>query len=408
MNRYVVALIATLLLPCLQSYAQNSWTQKNWNASASGRTYPVSFEINGIVYFGTGYNTSSNQVLTDFWAYDPMANTMTQKASFPGTARFGSVSFAINGAGYVGSGKGLGNVFYSDFYKYDPVANSWTQVATYPGNPVWLSVSFVIGSKAYVGTGGYGTASTTQGSAQATTEFYSYDPATNTWSAQGAVANFPEPIHASVAFSINGFGYVGTGANANASSRTSSFYRYSPGANLWTAIADLPTAGRSSAYACAANGMGYVGLGGNSVNLLDLWQFNPNTGSWSQMAAFPGSARHAGVAVAANNKGYFICGEDLAEIWEYAPAMTGIENITKEDFFEVFPNPVTDDVVIRFKSHEKGRLMLLNVLGQAVLQKDFEGREINLNLSDFPRGQYFVQTISVDGTSRTKHLTKMD
>ena len=42
----------------------------------------------------------------DFWEYDPVGNTWTQKADFGGTARYAAVGFSIGNKGYIGTGHG--------------------------------------------------------------------------------------------------------------------------------------------------------------------------------------------------------------------------------------------------------------------------------------------------------------
>ena len=48
-------------------------------------------------YFGTGYDGANK--LNDFWEYDPTANNWTQKADFPGTARYDAVAFGCPAMG---------------------------------------------------------------------------------------------------------------------------------------------------------------------------------------------------------------------------------------------------------------------------------------------------------------------
>ena len=52
----------------------------------------------------------------------------TQKAAFPGTSRHLAVAMAVDGKGYFGTGYD-GTDRLNDFWEYDPVANSWTQKA---------------------------------------------------------------------------------------------------------------------------------------------------------------------------------------------------------------------------------------------------------------------------------------
>ena len=42
----------------------------------------------------------------DFWEYDPVLNTWTQKADFGGAARGDAVGFSIGDKGYIGHGRG--------------------------------------------------------------------------------------------------------------------------------------------------------------------------------------------------------------------------------------------------------------------------------------------------------------
>ena len=58
--------------------------------------------VDGKGYFGTGYDGSNK--LSDFWEYDPTANSWTQKADFPGGARYDAVAFGVSGKGYIGCG----------------------------------------------------------------------------------------------------------------------------------------------------------------------------------------------------------------------------------------------------------------------------------------------------------------
>ena len=68
-----------------------------------------------------GGGSTGGSVNTDFiW---------TNIADFPGTERDEAVSFSLNGMGYVGVGIKFPDHF-TDFYRYDPSANTWTQVAS--------------------------------------------------------------------------------------------------------------------------------------------------------------------------------------------------------------------------------------------------------------------------------------
>ena len=53
------------------------------------------------------------------------------KASFPGAARHHPITFALDGNGYVLAG--VTTTMVKDFYRYDPLSDSWTKMADFPG-----------------------------------------------------------------------------------------------------------------------------------------------------------------------------------------------------------------------------------------------------------------------------------
>jgi len=54
----------------------------------------------------------------------------TQKTNFGGVTRYYSVGFSINNKGYIGTGRDAGGAL-QDFWEYDPVLDTWTQKANY-------------------------------------------------------------------------------------------------------------------------------------------------------------------------------------------------------------------------------------------------------------------------------------
>ena len=57
-------------------------------------------------------------------------------------------------------------------------------------------------------------------------------------------------------------------------------------------MADLNGPKRRNATASSANGFGYVGLGSDSVTLLnDWWQYDPSVNTWQAKTSFPGGSR---------------------------------------------------------------------------------------------------------------------
>src|SRR4051812_9366088 len=92
-----------------------------------------------------------------------LADSWTQKATFPGPGRSHPFSFAVGNKGYVGGGDGL-----SDFWEYDQPNDAWTQKANFPVGS-GAGVGWCIGDKGY---------------ALSMNTFCEFDPATNTWTAR--------------------------------------------------------------------------------------------------------------------------------------------------------------------------------------------------------------------------------
>ena len=181
----------------------DSWTQKNnIPTSLLARQNTIGFSLNGKGYLFGGFNSVT---LNDMWEYDPGADSWTQKTSAPGPGRDGPTALVINNQAYVGLGSNSGgNTFYTDFYRFDPVANTYTQVAN---SPVGRNAPahFTLGSIGYIGLG-----FTSATSPYVADDFTSYNPITNTWT---GICNFQGPGRGwTFSDTINGQPYVGAGS----------------------------------------------------------------------------------------------------------------------------------------------------------------------------------------------------
>jgi len=133
-----------------------------------------------------------------------------------------------------------------------------------------------------------------------------------------------------VAFTIGGMGYVGTGVDTAEVVRND-FWKYNPTNNSWTQVADFAGTGRRNAVAFSVNNVGYVGTGmSNAISTLgttlnDLWSYNALANTWTQKSNYPGNLGQGvyfATAFSINDKGY-ICGGKKGpanysdEFWEY-------------------------------------------------------------------------------------------
>jgi hypothetical protein len=90
--------------------------------------------------------------LNDFYEYDTLGNTWTQKASAGASLRDGAVAFTINGKGYVCTGE-VNSAATNDLLEYDPVTDMWTVRSSKPGSAKTCACAFSVGNRGYVATG---------------------------------------------------------------------------------------------------------------------------------------------------------------------------------------------------------------------------------------------------------------
>ncbi|MBK6840297.1 MAG: hypothetical protein IPG90_20030 [Bacteroidetes bacterium] len=111
----------------------NTWTQLA-DFGGNPRINAAAFSIGAKGYVGTGSDGIINH--NDLYEYDPSNNTWVQKANMLSVARTQAVAFSVNGKGYVGTGFNIGSGgTLDDFEEYDPILDSWTSIASFPGGP---------------------------------------------------------------------------------------------------------------------------------------------------------------------------------------------------------------------------------------------------------------------------------
>lgn len=240
-----------------------------------GRERAVSFSINGKGYVGMGFNSDLNtEELADFWEFNPIDKSWRRLNDFPRGARYNSVSFSINGKGYLIGGYD-GTDVRGDFYEYDPTTDKWTQIANNPGEKKEAASTFTINGKVYF-FGGRTSSSTYSN------DFWEFDPEGRTWTRktpdddedywdefQAAVRR-----HDAVTFTVNGYGYVATGVSN--SSYLTSVYEYTPASGEWIKKTPYENSQRGQAVSFVIGDRAFVGTGSTGSRRVDgLMEFRP-------------------------------------------------------------------------------------------------------------------------------------
>lgn len=288
-----------------------------------GRSEAVSAVLDGKAYVGLGYNGTDR--LADFWVYDSNEDFWQKKADFPGTPRNSAVAFAANGKVYVGLGYDGVN-YLKDFWQYDPSANSWTQVADFIGSGRYDAVGFGLNNKGYVCSGYDG---------NYLKDFFSYDPASNTWT-QEISPGGSKRTEASV-FVINEKAYLCLGSNNGA--YVNELWEYD--GSSWTEKRKMTNVSsdsydddyamtRANSVAFTLDGKGYITTGTTGGLTSTTWEYNPTDDTWIERTSFEGTAREGAVGFSVNGRGYVTTGRSsslrLDDMREFLPTAEYDEN----------------------------------------------------------------------------------
>lgn len=179
--------------------SSNSWAQIE-DLPGTGRYAALAFGVGSKGYVGTGYDGSE---LKDFYKYDEATSAWTNIVSLGGSKRRDGAAFVINGIAYVGFGTNNGSLV-SDFWAFDPSAETWSRKADTSNDDDSQNRSspaaFAANGLGYVSTG------SVSGVSNSTWE---YSPYTDDWTERTAFQGSAR--ESAVAFSFGTYGYVLTG-----------------------------------------------------------------------------------------------------------------------------------------------------------------------------------------------------
>lgn len=391
--------ILLLLSPLsLLAQSENSWTKKN-DFGGLKRERAVAFAIGDYGYVGTGVDTAEN-VMNDFWRYDPLTDSWTQKANVPGSPRRDAVGFAIDGKGYIGTGidndESFSGVKLMDFWEYEPLFNSWVQIANFPGSGgfgVYFATGFSVDSKGYVCGGKIGPNTYSN-------QLWEYKPSIDQWTQR---AIFPGGVRYQLSsFSVGYNGYVGLGANQDVFKKD--FWKYNPGTNQWTQIADLPASERGAACTFTIGSRGFVCMGTDGGLLDDLWEYDPEYDHWTVRAPYGGSERKNAIAFVIYGKAYVGTGKGYsgkkAGMEEYTPMeAVSLDELSQVDF-SVYPNPSTSKFSVSTKNPEINSFELFTSDGRLVKEiRTNHSTTVHVQHDDLQPGIYFLRATDNLGTA---------
>jgi N-acetylneuraminic acid mutarotase len=253
------------------------------------------------------------------------AGNWTQiQSGFAGVARNSAVSFQIDNTVYVGAGLDSDGDRLKDFWSYNAEAGYWEQLgrlgsdaaAVFPGTARNGAIAFSVNGKGYVGLGADDN--------DYKADLYQYNPTSRTWK---KLADFPGGARRNaIAFTINNKAYVGTGYNGN---YLQDMWAYDDAADNWQPVRDFGGSKREGATAFVVGSKAYVGFGSNNgTPQRNLYEYDPEANTWTKKEALDDEtdmeSRTNAFAFVIGDKAYIGMGTQgggyMADIWEYIPA----------------------------------------------------------------------------------------
>ena len=114
----------------------------------------TAFEINGLIYFGTG--VSNGLYLTDFWSFDTSSDSWTRLTDLDeeddyAITRSNAVSFSVDGLGYIVAGYSGGAI--ASTWEYDPLSDEWENITALEATARQDAVGFSTSARGFVALG---------------------------------------------------------------------------------------------------------------------------------------------------------------------------------------------------------------------------------------------------------------
>lgn len=235
-------------VPRADFYAYNpdtdEWT-KLQNYPGPARSYGIGDVWEEKAYLGFGADSDGN-ALNDLWEFDPTTMTWTQLTSCPCDPRFHPALVAAMGKIYVGLGNDAANM--KDWWEYDIASDTWEQIPDFPSDERHHPYQFAIGNFVYSGFG-HG--------ASIYKNWFRYDPSGFVWQRMADIPS--EGRVAGTQFSFEGKGYVLSGDGENHGSMdTGEFWSYDPATDTWEELPPHPGKSRWAPASFIINGEVYL------------------------------------------------------------------------------------------------------------------------------------------------------
>ena len=161
------------------------------------------------------------------------------------------------------------------------------------------------------------------------------------------------------------------------------------------------------------NGIAYNGTGGvNPRTNGVVFDTTNNTSDLIPVTSSPGIPMDLRGVANFGNSFYIIAGGMLQnqkvsnKTYSLMAGISSVKENKKVFSFQLFPNPVSEQINIRFDKPKKRTIQLIDILGNEVFKIENKESSIQLDISDYPKGIYLVKVTSTEGTSSQKIIVQ--
>lgn len=296
-------------------------TGNNWLYAGQNPVYSSQHDEVGLVYNNKLYRFSCwNQLVKIFDGTNWASVSSNVPYANPAASVFFSFGFTIGDKGYFNQTSHFPGYPSQNtgFYEYDFINNTWQQKADFPGDATHGQASFTISNKGYV-AGGYNHNAANSISTKKQT--WEYNQQNDTWEQKEDIPNFFGRSDAT-GFSIGNKGYIVNGRyhylnnGTPATAYLKSLLQYDPVTDDWNYKTAFPGQARFFTNVFVSSGAAYAGGGmAPPTSFNDYYKYNPGTNAWTSIAdppvirnhhASPNSSIRALGTFAINGKGYLV------------------------------------------------------------------------------------------------------
>jgi hypothetical protein len=90
----------------------------------------------------------------------------------------------------------------------------------------------------------------------------------------------------------------------------------------------------------------------------------------------------------------------------YKPGTLGVDEFALEESVKLYPNPATNVVNLDLNTIDSGKYEIYNVLGSQVAKGEISGNSLQIDISAYTSGSYFVKIYGANGKSATQQFVK--